>query len=543
MRAIVEKQEPITNLSRTAIRKMKVNELKKELDLRGLDTTGLRSVLVDRLLEGALSRKALSTDDAVRFDTERLYVLRFRGHTNFTYGEAGVGFVLYDTESSKEAWSARLFFGREQSRFEAEYRGLVDGLQFLYDRGVRRLVLQSDNEVLLKQLNGNFKVRKENLERLYWAAINLKESFTLFELNSINSTENSRAVNLARTAVATKLSRGLEKGTHKKAGVEGPSLGVSARDGSGAYQFKPDKEYLLRFDGGARGNPGIAGVGMVIYDASDNSELWCGWKFIKGTATNNEAEYIGLMVGLKCAKSLGVKRLHVEGDSDLVVKQINGRYKIGAGRLKPLHKACKSLMSEFQSCSIQHIPRANNKRADELANQAMDSQESWGFEEDEPPAKPTETSSGGTLQPDKEYLLRFDGGSRGNPGLAGAGMVLLDPLEDLEVWSGWKFMDREATNNEAEYTGLLCGLKCARSLGVTRLQVEGDSELVVKQMLGEYAVKASRLKPLHQACKSMVSEFDTFRIRHIRREQNKRADKLANEAMESEESFGLVVEI
>lgn len=103
---------------------------------------------------------------------------------------------------------------------------------------------------------------------------------------------------------------------------------------------------------------------------------------------------------------------------------------------------------------------------------------------------------------------------------------------------GWKFHSESATNNVAEYFGLLSGLKCARSFGIKRLIAEGDSQLIVKQLNGEYRVKDAVLKTFYQASVDIVKGFEYFEIRHIRRAENSRADWLANHAMDSKDSHG-----
>jgi len=129
--------------------------------------------------------------------------------------------------------------------------------------------------------------------------------------------------------------------------------------------------YILQFDGGSRGNPGIAGAGMVIYNESGR-EVWYGRHFVGDSMTNNVAEYSGLLIGLQCARILGAEHIVVQGDSDLVVKQIRGEYRCKSKLLLPYHHAARQLVSQFQSFEIRHIPRAQNGRADNLANEAMD---------------------------------------------------------------------------------------------------------------------------------------------------------------------------
>ena len=135
------------------------------------------------------------------------------------------------------------------------------------------------------------------------------------------------------------------------------------------------------------------------------------------------------------------------------------------------------------------------------------------------------------LSPTATYILQFDGGSRGNPGVSGAGMVLYDETGE-EVWHGRHFVGEMSTNNVAEYSALLVGLQCARMMGANRVIIQGDSELVIKQILGVYRCKDSKLKPYYISSKTLLKEFKSWEINHIDRAQNSRADALANDAMD-----------
>ena len=123
-----------------------------------------------------------------------------------------------------------------------------------------------------------------------------------------------------------------------------------------------------------------------------------------------------------------------------------------------------------------------------------------------------------------------DGGSRGNPGPAGYGVSIEDPagrpIADLSEFLGVK------TNNFAEYSGLLAALEYALRHGHARLRVVADSELMVKQMKGQYQVKSPDLRPLWEEAKRRASRLEKFEIQHVLRGKNKRADALANQAMD-----------
>jgi ribonuclease HI len=141
----------------------------------------------------------------------------------------------------------------------------------------------------------------------------------------------------------------------------------------------PDRTYVLRFDGGSRGNPGRAGAGMVLYDGMDGDEIWSGYHYLGDKYTNNEAEYRGLITGLRCALSLGIRRIVIQGDSQLILRQLDGRYRVKSPTLLSYYHEALSLVREFDSAETGHIERSRNSRADELANLAMDSRSSMGF--------------------------------------------------------------------------------------------------------------------------------------------------------------------
>ncbi len=135
----------------------------------------------------------------------------------------------------------------------------------------------------------------------------------------------------------------------------------------------------------------------------------------------------------------------------------------------------------------------------------------------------------GTLE-EGIWSLYCDGASRGNPGQAGAGVVLVDPggkvREQHQEYLG------EATNNVAEYRGLLLGLKVARNLGIRKLQVYSDSELLVRQINGSYRVKQPHLQVLWQEAQQELKRFEAYKVTHVPREMNQQADRLANQAID-----------
>jgi ribonuclease HI len=123
-------------------------------------------------------------------------------------------------------------------------------------------------------------------------------------------------------------------------------------------------------DGAARGNPGPAGLGVVIED--EQGLRLRGLHRWLGVATNNEAEYHALIEGLKAVVDWKPDRLEVFLDSKLVVEQVSGRYRVKEPRLQPLHREAKELLAGFGEVSISHVERERNKGADALANMAID---------------------------------------------------------------------------------------------------------------------------------------------------------------------------
>jgi len=128
--------------------------------------------------------------------------------------------------------------------------------------------------------------------------------------------------------------------------------------------------HTLRTDGGARGNPGPGGAGFVLEDSS-GAVVRCGGRFL-GSVTNNVAEYEALIWGMETALDQGVSRLKVCADSELVVRQMNGIYRVKNEGLKPLFARAQALVRRFGSVEIVHVRREQNVAADELANAAMD---------------------------------------------------------------------------------------------------------------------------------------------------------------------------
>ena len=126
----------------------------------------------------------------------------------------------------------------------------------------------------------------------------------------------------------------------------------------------------IHIDGGARGNPGPAAAGVVSESADDGAVLYEAGLYLDKT-TNNVAEYSGLVAGLETAAKLDAGEVDIYSDSELLVKQMNGDYRVRNAGLKPLFDEANKLWNRFAKVVIRHIPREQNQEADELANKAM----------------------------------------------------------------------------------------------------------------------------------------------------------------------------
>ncbi len=136
-------------------------------------------------------------------------------------------------------------------------------------------------------------------------------------------------------------------------------------------------------------------------------------------------------------------------------------------------------------------------------------------------------NSSPSAAPTLEAVLWTDGAARGNPGPAGIGAILKNESGEV-LYTGSEFLGH-TTNNVAEYKAVLLGLEGALAQGVSRIEVRADSELLIKQLKGEYRVKSPGLKPLYDEARKLLGRFASVKLTHIRRELNGEADRLANQ--------------
>ena len=135
-----------------------------------------------------------------------------------------------------------------------------------------------------------------------------------------------------------------------------------------------------------------------------------------------------------------------------------------------------------------------------------------------------------------DIVVQFDGGSRGNPGKSGSGAYVVNNKQ--QSWAGYKYLGEDKTNNEAEYEGLILGVQylTIQHQQDKRILIQGDSKLVINHMQGTWKCTHKNLKPLHDRAQQLLAEFKDVIFNWIPREQNIRADRLSNDAMNEEKS-------
>eukprot|EP00978_Attheya_sp_CCMP212_P015400 scaffold39755_cov52-Attheya_sp.AAC.11 len=442
---------------------------------------------------------------------EHLYVLRCCGYSNHHTGLSGCGMVLYDATHDdelghaimKEVWSGQRFFnyGEEETKREAEYAGLHIGLQYAKYHGVKKILVQVDNDAMLKQLTGQNKVNKDPLKQLYNKVVSLSPDFGVFEVHKVKrKVAGDKASGLAREAVKTKRSLGID--------------------------FKQVKEKksspLLTNESHAdrSSDPGTPAPDMQT----------------------NKSEEVGRVSEVRHFKeNTSSPLLTDESHADRYMdpgtpapdKQANNSEEVGRENI------ASPLLNNESHADRRRDPGspAPDKQTNKSEGVGRVSEESIGTDI---VSSDSECDAAALIDPSRTYVMRFDGGSRGNPGIAGCGMVLYDADTGMEVWAGRQYLET-ATNNEAEYKGLLLGLQCVRSMGVENIVVQGDSQLIVYQIEGKYKVKSKNLIPLFRAVRDLQKQFSFFEIGHIYRDKNGRADELANEAMDEKTSMGFEI--
>lgn len=158
------------------------------------------------------------------------------------------------------------------------------------------------------------------------------------------------------------------EGGEAEPSAEAPAAAAASAEETPARGATP--RLRVYSDGAARGNPGPSGAGAVLIEPGGTVVAKVG-KYL-GTQTNNYAEYMGLLLGLKHAKSLGAKEVEVFADSELLIRQLGGRYQVKSPTLRPLYEEAVKLLNDFSRVKLVHVPREMNAAADEMSNRAID---------------------------------------------------------------------------------------------------------------------------------------------------------------------------
>jgi ribonuclease HI len=144
----------------------------------------------------------------------------------------------------------------------------------------------------------------------------------------------------------------------------------SPSSGPGTSGHRPARALCVFSDGASRGNPGPAGAGAVL--ALPSGEVVERLGLFLGTQTNNHAEYMGAILGLKRARALGADEVELVADSQLLIRQLAGRYRVRSPTLRPLYEETRSLLALFRRHTLRHLPREENHEADTMSNRAID---------------------------------------------------------------------------------------------------------------------------------------------------------------------------
>ena len=151
-----------------------------------------------------------------------------------------------------------------------------------------------------------------------------------------------------------------------------PRQAAAAHSGAGPQpsRHRPLRQLRVFSDGASRGNPGPAGAGAVL--ALPSGEVVERLGLFLGTQTNNHAEYMGALLGLRRARSLGAEEVELVADSQLLIRQLSGRYQVKSATLRPLYEEARALLASFRRHRLTHLPREENREADAMSNRAID---------------------------------------------------------------------------------------------------------------------------------------------------------------------------
>ena len=421
-------RDSTTQLTRVMVRRMRLADIQQELAHRGIvaekgkkridlmllllnelpkrsSTTHLHPSVVSKeqlcedtavVPQSSESEQNASDSYCIKYDIEKLDLDRTKQYTVATKGVIrsdvdgiGIGIVLRD-ENDNIVWMAQKYYTESRSLLEAGYCAVILAMRYVLNRfGLSSVVVQTADFTIYDQISGLFDTKKPSLQLLRGEIMKLQwQGASVGKNISHQVAPKAQRVELEQLALdALMEQKSLNLGdedddSHDPMDKIPPSALVKIDSEAEPSQpdmtttvvvdrvIDPSKVYVLRFDGGSRGNPGIAGAGMVLYN-DQGQEIWHGRKYLGRSISNNKAEYCAIHLGLRHAQSIGIERVRCEGDSELVIKQLQGIYKVKSENLRHLWNETHSLMKSFRDCEVQHILREFNKRADFLANEGL----------------------------------------------------------------------------------------------------------------------------------------------------------------------------
>jgi ribonuclease HI len=312
----------------------------------------------------------------LELDSRKNYTADVHGVSRLDAEGTGIGIVLRDTD--KIVWMAQQYYSKPRVSFEAMYCASVLALRFALLRfGLPKLVVQIPDEVVHGQIVGSMfteKVKQRMLREEVWKLrSHHEEGNVTFQMASIDS--GYEAEHLARKSLEEKSSINLEHFPSDGARIC-PSLTDDPMNDLLVESFlakqqaidaiiDPSKQYYLRSDGASNGDPAIGSAGWVCYNER-GQELWYGRAFLGENVSAFEAELHAIHAGLYRARSLGIERIHCELDAKAVIEGFHGVREVELGNADHIWTATLNLLREFNSFSLQYIPRDLNKRADYL---------------------------------------------------------------------------------------------------------------------------------------------------------------------------------
>ncbi|GLJ10602.1 hypothetical protein SUGI_0131580 [Cryptomeria japonica] len=508
---------------------------------RKLDVINFNEEPIQKITKSKKARRKVDAADS----NEVFYRMEFDGASKGNPGKAGAGAVLRNQDGSVIC-ELKEGVGRATNNV-AEYRAVILGLKVALSRGIQKIHVQGDSNLVCMQIQDLWKIKSQNIAELFEEAKELKSKFKEFRINHIYREFNGKADALANAAIELKngeikndvatyrldnpheMASSSQRKTSKdlldmaSSSVEcltktsktrrmKSKVGLTDPNKDSVDTASPSVECLTKTSKTRRmkSKVGLPDFNKDSLDTASPS-VEC---LTKASKTRSMKSKVGL-------KDLNKEMIQVSSLLEEPVgkysksKETRRKLKVTDSNEEPLEKPSTSRRRRKLQTDPDEDPHTNSSK--KLVGKAMVSKKSRG--------KLDMINSNEGF-----YRLEFDGASKGNPGKAGAGAVLRNQYGS--VICELKENVGIATNNVAEYRAIILGLKAALSKGIQRIHVQGDSKLVCMQVQDLWAVKSQNIVVLHMEAKKLISKFKEFRISHVYRELNGEANDLADAAVE-----------